>query len=58
MKRKEEREVKRIDMIWVVFLTFLLRLRGIGCLPLSILRYDPKRVADTWAVFEKLVEEV
>ena len=26
--------------------------------PLSILRYDPKRVADTWAVFEKLVEEV
>ena len=58
MKRKEEREVKRIDMIWVVFLTFLLRLQGTYCLPLSILRYDPKRVADTWAVFEKLVEEV
>ena len=45
-------------MIWVVFSTFLLRLQGIGCLSLSILRYDPKRVADTWAVFEKLVEEV
>ena len=42
----------------VLLLTFLLSLQGIGCVPLSILRYDPKRVADTWAVFEKLVEEV